>query len=86
MYANIVCAGGNTVFDGLTERLAQEVAAVAPPGWRVQVVDGHKRERKNAAWIGGSILSALSSFEHCFFTKEEYDDVGPTIVNRKFVG
>ena len=37
----------------------------------------------DTAWAGGSLLASLSSFEESWVTKEEYDEVGPTIVHRK---
>jgi actin-related protein len=40
-------------------------------------------ERLYSAWIGGSILASLSSFEQMWITRREYDEYGPRIVNRK---
>jgi len=40
-------------------------------------------ERRFSVWIGGSILCGLSSFENMWITKEEYEEVGNTIVHRK---
>mmetsp|Transcript_60327 Transcript_60327/g.99561 ORF Transcript_60327/g.99561 Transcript_60327/m.99561 type:complete len:154 (-) Transcript_60327:36-497(-) len=40
-------------------------------------------ERKYSAWLGGSILASLSSFDERWITKEEYDETGPSIVNKK---
>ena len=40
-------------------------------------------ERLYSAWIGGSILASLSSFEQMWITRREYDEYGPKIVNRK---
>merc|ERR1712051_751902 len=40
-------------------------------------------ERKYSVWIGGSILSSLSTFEEMWIKKEEYDESGPSIVHRK---
>jgi len=36
-----------------------------------------------AAWIGGSILSSLSTFQEMWISKDEYDASGPGIVHRK---
>merc|ERR1712165_54503 len=33
--------------------------------------------RKYSVWIGGSILSSLSTFEEMWIKKEEYDESGP---------
>jgi len=40
-------------------------------------------ERKYSVWIGGSILSALGTFQSMWITKQEYEDAGPSIVHRK---
>jgi len=40
-------------------------------------------ERKYSVWIGGSILSSLSTFQQMWISKEEYDESGPAIVHRK---
>lgn len=43
-------------------------------------------EAKYSAWIGGSILGSLSTFQQMWVSKEEYDDVGPAIVHTKCIG
>ena len=39
-------------------------------------------ERKYAAWIGGAILSNISTFES-WINKNEYEESGACIVHRK---
>ena len=39
-------------------------------------------ERKYSVWIGGSILSSLSTFGNMWCSKQEYDESGPGIVHR----
>jgi actin-related protein len=41
------------------------------------------QERKFLVWIGGSILSSLSTFQTMWITKAEYQETGSTIVHRK---
>merc|ERR1712023_31897 len=67
--ANVVLSGGTTMYLGIGERMTKEVTA--PP------------ERKYSVWIGGSILSSLSTFQQMWISKAEYDESGPTIVHRK---
>jgi len=81
LYANIVCSGGTTMFEGISERLSKEITALAPPTMTVKIVA--PPERKYSVWIGGSILSALGTFQSMWITKNEYDDAGPSIVHRK---
>jgi len=33
-------------------------------------------ERKYCVWIGGSILSSISTFSEMWITREEFDDAG----------
>ena len=40
-------------------------------------------ERKYSVWIGGSILSSISTFGSMWITREEYQESGASIVNRK---
>jgi len=81
LYANIVCSGGSTMYEGLAERLSKEVTALAPPTMSIKVIA--PPERKYSVWIGGSILSALGTFQSMWITKAEYEDAGPSIVHRK---
>jgi len=81
LYANIVLSGGSTMYPGIHERVEKEVIALAPPTMKIKVVA--PPERKYSVWIGGSILSSLSTFENMWITKEEYDESGPAIVHRK---
>ena len=81
LYANIVLSGGTTMFPGIAERLTKELTALAPSSVKVKVVA--PPERKYSVWIGGSILSSLSTFQQMWISKTEYDESGPTIVHRK---
>jgi actin-related protein len=81
LYANIVLSGGTTMFDGLQDRMTKEVTALAPAQVKIKVVA--PPERKYSVWIGGSILSSLSTFQTMWIKKEEYDEAGPGIVHRK---
>jgi actin beta/gamma 1 len=81
LYANIVMSGGTTMFPGIAERMTKELTALAPSTMKIKVVA--PPERKYSVWIGGSILSSLSTFQQMWISKAEYDDSGPTIVHRK---
>jgi len=81
LYANIVLSGGTTMFAGIGERMTKELTALAPSTMKIKVVA--PPERKYSVWIGGSILSSLSTFQQMWISKGEYDESGPTIVHRK---
>ena len=81
LYANVVLSGGTTMFPGIAERMTKEITALAPSTMKIKVVA--PPERKYSVWIGGSILSSLSTFQQMWISKAEYDESGPSIVHRK---
>lgn len=83
LYANVVLSGGTTMFDGIGERMTKELTNLVPSTMQIKVIA--PPERKFSVWIGGSILSSLSTFQTMWITKEEYDESGPSIVHRKCV-
>ena len=66
---------------GIGERMTKELTALAPSTMKIKVIA--PPERKYSVWIGGSILSSLSTFQQMWISKTEYDESGPTIVHRK---
>ncbi|XP_052784461.1 actin-3-like [Mya arenaria] len=80
---NVFLAGGSTMFPGFPERLQKELSSLVPPSTKVKVIAAP--ERKNSVWIGGSILTSLSTFAQQWVTKAQYDEEGPTIVHQKCI-
>nr|CAD1818002.1 unnamed protein product [Ananas comosus var. bracteatus] len=74
-------AEGRLCSPALPDRMSKEIAALAPSSMKVKVVA--PPERKYSVWIGGSILTSLSTFQQMWVTKAEYDESGPPIVHRK---
>jgi len=81
LYSNIVLSGGTTMFPGIGERMTKELTALAPSTMMIKVIAAP--ERKYSVWIGGSILSSLSTFAQMWISRHEYDESGPTIVHSK---
>jgi actin-related protein len=81
LYNNIVMSGGSTMYTNIAERMQNEIKALAPESMTIKIIA--PPERKYSVWIGGSILSSLSTFEEMWITKDEYDEAGPAIVHRK---
>ena len=81
LYGNIVLAGASTLFKGIEQRLLKELKTKAPESMKIKIIS--PLDRKYSAWIGGSILASLPSFEQMWITKDEYDEHGPDIVHRK---
>ena len=80
LLANIVLCGGTTLIKGFDKRVETEIKGCSFGG-KVRVCQAE--DGGNAAWHGGSILSSLSSFEQALITKDEFDELGPRVVNWK---
>ena len=59
----------------------QELSAVVPDTIPTKVVAS--AERKYAAWIGGSMLSSLSTYRNILISKQDFEEHGGNIANRK---
>ena len=81
LYENITLSGGSTMFEGLQERLNKEISLLVPQTVKVKIIA--PVERKYSVWIGGSVLSTLATFQTSWITKEEFDEIGSAIVQRK---
>ena len=81
LWGSILLAGGSTQFPGIAARLTKELTTLAPPSTVIKVVA--PPARRFSAWIGGALLSSLSTFGQMWITRQEYDESGPSIVQRK---
>ena len=72
LYTTIIIFGGGTMYKGFPDRLRGEVSKLAPPSVKIQVIAD--TARKYSVWIGGSILSSLSTFQQCWISKQEYEE------------
>jgi len=81
LYQNVVMSGGTTMFKDVDKRMEKELKNLAPQSMTIKIIA--PPERKYSVWIGGSILSSLSTFEDMWIKKDEYDESGPSIVHRK---
>ena len=83
-------AGGTTMLPGFSERLKHELVRISAPGTSYNVVPdnkgserGYNSQRRTAAWIGGSIFASLETFGQMQVTKQEWEDIGESIIHRK---
>lgn len=86
MYSNIVLAGGSTMFPGIVDRMQEEMfelCGIVYGSNYLRILSPPEAERKYSAWIGGSILASLSSFDTMWICTDEYKESGPSIVHRK---
>lgn len=81
LYANILLCGGSAIFRGIADRMQKEITTLAPPTTKVNVHAPPGGE--NCAWIGGSSVASLPSFQQLCISRQEYEEFGPSIVHRK---
>jgi len=82
MFANILFNGGTSLFKGFKDRVYNEIKKVS------EEYDCKKKvhvypEAQYMAWIGGSILTNMGTFENIWVTKSEYKEFGSTVIHRK---
>lgn len=82
LFANVVMAGGSADFPGMAARMQKELSTLASPDTKVEVLD--LPNRWNTVWVGGSILASLADFQSSWVTKAQYEESGPSIVQRNF--
>ncbi|KAE8157720.1 actin family [Aspergillus tamarii] len=80
LYGNVILSGGTSMLPGIADRLHQHLTSLSPANIKVKVVA--PPERRYSTWIGGSILSSLSTFQDRWVTKEAYEESGPGVVHR----
>ena len=81
LMSNIMICGGNTMFNGIENRLSLELTKLFNKEIKVIAPSN----RNYSVWIGGSILSSLQTFDTMWITTNEYNESGPSIVHRKCV-
>lgn len=80
LFSNIVLSGGSTLLPGLGDRLLYEVRSRAPERTRIRI--SAPPERKESAWVGGSILASLATFKNMWVGRSEYEEYGSSIFHR----
>ena len=74
---DLVLSGGATMMDGFAERFSKEIKLRTAKQTAVKI----ERDRANLSWIGGSVLSAFSSFrERKLVTRALYKERGRGVV------
>ena len=82
---HIFFCGGNTMFKGFKERIKNGLLEYDGllTMYNYNVIDSIDEIDKDiSAWIGGSILASLDTFEELWMIKTEYDESGPAYVHR----
>ena len=79
--SNIILSGGNTNFSSFNERIQRELSTLLPSIMKVKCYN--LPDKINSVWFGGAIVSSLGTFQPLLISRNEYDEVGPSIVHRK---
>lgn len=82
---SICLVGGSSLFPNLDSRLSQELSSILPSFVKPKVVASRfSVERSSAAWIGGSILTSLGSFQQLWLSRLEYEEYGTSMSIQRF--
>ncbi len=76
LLGNVMLTGAGSLFRGASERLQTELTEKVPVAYKVKVVTATPLERRSSAWIGGSVLASLGSFQQLWLSKPEYEEMG----------
>ncbi|KAI0425733.1 actin-domain-containing protein [Xylaria sp. FL1042] len=82
LLANIFVVGGNSLFEGFTQRLRDEIQKLVPDELTVRVVLAP--DPIVNTWLGGVNLAGHAHFESLAVTKLEYEEHGSAWLARKF--
>ena len=80
LYNNIILSGGSSLFPNFADRFKRELTSLASSGTGINVISP---DRRHSAWVGGSVLASMTDFIDICITCYEYDECGPSILQRK---
>ncbi|CAG9327045.1 ARP4_2 [Blepharisma stoltei] len=84
LYGNLIVTGGNSLIGGFPDRLYKKISEINAQSMKIRIIaPQNPNDRKFSAWIGGSILASLGSFSQMWISKQDYDENGANIVERK---
>ncbi|NXI61279.1 ACT1 protein, partial [Anseranas semipalmata] len=78
---NVVLSGGSTLFRGFKERLLKDLQTVIPSTTPIKIIS--PKDRMYSVWVGASLLASLTAFRNMWVTREDYNEVGPAVLQRK---
>lgn len=84
LFGSVVVVGGTSLISGTVERFTRELAVRTPQMYKLKVqAASNVVERSCGAWIGGSIVASLGTFQQTWISKAEYDELGSRGALRK---
>ncbi|QLL32758.1 hypothetical protein HG536_0D02800 [Torulaspora globosa] len=78
LLSKIVLSGGSTMFPGFGQRMLKELQGLTHKKANIRLIA--PPERKYSAWIGGSVLASLTTFNRMLTTQSDWQDNGSKIL------
>lgn len=72
MFTKIVMTGGMSMTGNLCQRLGKEIKMITPSKYNVNIFN--TADRKNASWVGASVLCSIDAFNKIVLKKSEYEE------------
>ncbi|KAK5644564.1 hypothetical protein RI129_005864 [Pyrocoelia pectoralis] len=84
LYSSVVLTGGNSLVQGFSERLGKDLSSRTPGSMRLKMIAANGTvERRFGAWVGGSILASIGTFQQMWISMQEYQESGKAQIDRK---
>ena len=84
--SNIVLGGGNTMIKNFPERLKNELNKIYKFSEdKNSIKINAQNETIYSAWIGASVVCSINSFQQMWISKNDYEEEGPNIINKKSI-
>ncbi|XP_069326393.1 uncharacterized protein [Eulemur rufifrons] len=81
LFSHMILSGGTGTCPGLCSRMKRELSGLVSPELTVKV--STCQYSAYGAWVGGSILCSLSTFKDMWVTRNEYENMGSSMVRRR---
>lgn len=82
---NIILTGATSLFPNMEQRLSLELSDIIPSMHKCKVLASRNTmERRYSAWIGGSVLTSLGSFQQLWLSHKEYEENGAILASQRF--
>ncbi len=78
LYESIILSGGNTLINGFSERLANELEPLVSDKTKLSITAANS-DRTVLAWQGASSITNISSFSKLWISKKEHQEEGDRI-------
>lgn len=84
LYSSVVLTGGNSLVQGFSDRLSRDLSSRTPGSMRLKMIAANGTvERRFGAWVGGSILASIGTFQQMWMSMQEYQESGKAQIDRK---